>query len=414
MLFRSRIPFMIYFMSLERTKRSLFLEQYRSLHENERQGYVRILIGIERVVASAHPSFSEIERGEESKVPDDVVRMANFRTIGGKFAVTVEDIPKDLAKRAVREKKFVYDRTPGAKTDHLFGLMKPYHYRQDDGLHEQWLAGKMGTRVLDLHAGHGDDELNCSFRAVLDWTSEDITEYEALSYTWKETSYDRKLLPAIGTEDNTMLRNLYEISHPIFCDGGYLEIGTGLRDALLRLRDPAKKRTLWVDQICINQSNSAERSYQVQLMGHIYRFAKRVIVWTGDEDEHSDAAFALMDAVSRRSKFLPTPTELAEDLSITIPPLGSPDWFSLFKFLGRPVFTRGWVIQEIALGRDVIVKCGRHEIDFRKVSGAAAMVGEPSWLLAPWRRELAVSDPHLHFASEIGRASCRERVSQLV
>ena len=40
---------------------------------------------------------------------------------------------------------------------------------------------------------------------------------------------------------------------------------------------------LWIDSICINQSDLAEKSSQVNLMRRIYRKAKRVIVWLGKD-----------------------------------------------------------------------------------------------------------------------------------
>ena len=38
---------------------------------------------------------------------------------------------------------------------------------------------------------------------------------------------------------------------------------------------------LWIDSICINQADEAEKSGQVQMMGDIYRRARRVIIWLG-------------------------------------------------------------------------------------------------------------------------------------
>jgi hypothetical protein len=38
---------------------------------------------------------------------------------------------------------------------------------------------------------------------------------------------------------------------------------------------------LWVDQICIDQSNTDERNHQVNLMSKIYRLATRTMVWLG-------------------------------------------------------------------------------------------------------------------------------------
>jgi hypothetical protein len=41
---------------------------------------------------------------------------------------------------------------------------------------------------------------------------------------------------------------------------------------------------LWVDAICIDQTNIPERNTQVQLMGRIYRDARPTIVWLGWSD----------------------------------------------------------------------------------------------------------------------------------
>src|SRR5437763_453021 len=179
-----QVPFLKYFRELDGTKKSEFLEQYQGLHENERQGYLRILIGIERVFSSTHPMISEIPREEFDKMSGGV--MGNLRTIGGHFVGTLEAIPKDLAQRSIRQKSLIYHGPSGTPIEPFLGLMKRYRYPQDDGLRELWWAGKMGTRVLDLYPGQGDDQLNCSLRTVWWQTSEDIPEYEALSYTWKE------------------------------------------------------------------------------------------------------------------------------------------------------------------------------------------------------------------------------------
>ena len=53
-------------------------------------------------------------------------------------------------------------------------------------------------------------------------------------------------------------------------------------------------RTLWIDAICINQSDDVEKSQQVQLMRGIYATADHVLIWTGEEDEHSPPAFAAL------------------------------------------------------------------------------------------------------------------------
>ena len=48
---------------------------------------------------------------------------------------------------------------------------------------------------------------------------------------------------------------------------------------------------IWIDAICINQSNNEEKSQQVAMMGEIYSGAAEVLVWLG-EDAFDDAATA--------------------------------------------------------------------------------------------------------------------------
>lgn len=82
-------------------------------------------------------------------------------------------------------------------------------------------------------------------------------KYEALSYTWGSPSF------AGSTID--------------LGDGRCLPLGLNLIDALYRLRDTKQKRTLWIDALCITQSNNEEKSKQIQLMTEIYQRCKSVV-----------------------------------------------------------------------------------------------------------------------------------------
>jgi hypothetical protein len=85
--------------------------------------------------------------------------------------------------------------------------------------------------------------------------------YEALSYVW-------------GNPDNTLF---------ICVDKNQFQVTVNLYSALSRLRDHSFERIVWVDAICIDQSNVEERKQQVQLMAKIYSNAHRVIVWLGEQ-----------------------------------------------------------------------------------------------------------------------------------
>ncbi|PVI03815.1 heterokaryon incompatibility, partial [Periconia macrospinosa] len=83
-------------------------------------------------------------------------------------------------------------------------------------------------------------------------------QYEALSYVWKKPS----------TEANC----------EVLVDGISVSIGENLDQALRCLRHPNVGRTLWVDALCINQSDFQERNHQVGFMRFIYSQACEVLI----------------------------------------------------------------------------------------------------------------------------------------
>ncbi|KAK3377583.1 heterokaryon incompatibility protein-domain-containing protein [Podospora didyma] len=72
--------------------------------------------------------------------------------------------------------------------------------------------------------------------------------FEALSYVWVDPT----------------------IRRPIVADGRVCQVTTSLEAALQRRRHPTQDRQLWVDALCIDQENKAEKSHQVNLMKQIY------------------------------------------------------------------------------------------------------------------------------------------------
>ena len=86
--------------------------------------------------------------------------------------------------------------------------------------------------------------------------------YEALSYYW-------------GHLDS---------APPYFVtlNGHIWRVTENLWRALFRLQRSSSVRILWVDALCINQSDVSERTHQVQMMGKIYSHAQHTIVWLGE------------------------------------------------------------------------------------------------------------------------------------
>ncbi|RDW63603.1 hypothetical protein BP6252_11148 [Coleophoma cylindrospora] len=117
--------------------------------------------------------------------------------------------------------------------------------------------GTSQVRVLDLHPGKEGDPIMCTLR-VVDLDADAV--YDALSYVWGDP----------------------KITKGIFVNGAALEITTNLHAALSRLRSPETQRTLWIDAICINQTDNTEKMHQIGLMRKIYASAEEVAMWLGE------------------------------------------------------------------------------------------------------------------------------------
>ncbi|KAI9157921.1 heterokaryon incompatibility protein-domain-containing protein [Paramyrothecium foliicola] len=105
--------------------------------------------------------------------------------------------------------------------------------------------------------------------------------YEALSYTW-------------GSGHKT---------HAITLDGRPFPVTSNLMAALLRLRYQEHDRYLWVDAVCINQNDIAERSREVLRMLLIYQRAEQVVVWLGDQSYNSGLAMDHFRQLDREWNF---------------------------------------------------------------------------------------------------------------
>lgn len=185
--------------------------------------------------------------------------------------------------------------------------------------------------------------LSCSLHHV---ALEDNPVYEALSYAWG------------GSSD----------LHEILVNESPLSVTENLHEALSELLSTGH-RTLWVDAICINQADIAEKDVQLKLMRLIYTQAVRTLVWLGSNADDSDLAIdTLLSASVLKETVRPSgePFETAlyslQTLNGKLPHEKEKTVKSLVSLYNRPYWRRTWIIQEICLARDVVVLCGSKTI----------------------------------------------------
>nr|CDL70800.1 pseudo vic [Cryphonectria parasitica] len=161
--------------------------------------------------------------------------------------------------------------------------------------------------------------------------------YEALSYVWGSPNKCRS----------------------IFTDDGDLRVTENLHAALSWLRDRSLPRVIWVDAICINQSDTEERNRQVQLMAKIYAKANRVIVWLEEATPgHGQAAG---QATTDSDQALKSIEIAAEERSTSSNREANQQ--AVQKLLQQGWFRRIWVLQEVAAARHIVIACHSMEID---------------------------------------------------
>lgn len=146
--------------------------------------------------------------------------------------------------------------------------------------------------------------------------------YICLSYLWGEPGREQCIVV-----NNSIMRVRYNLH-------GFLEAATR--------KERLREQWLWIDALCIDQTNIAERNHQVQQMGLIYSRAKEVLSWLGDEKNITGYL-----------------EELAHHLSHPTPR----DWF-YHNFINAKYWYRAWITQEIALARKVTLCAGDVELDF--------------------------------------------------
>ena len=152
--------------------------------------------------------------------------------------------------------------------------------------------------------------------------------YEALSYVWGDAS----------------------VTKPILLQGKPFKVTRALWIALRHLRLEDRPRTIWVDAICINQIDIAEREKQVGRMLDIYKNALRGLLWMDIPSESIQHILPLLE------RDYPEDEDQATDLALSL--LNAVDVITLKELhilCAHPVWGRSWIVQELVLSPAVEV-----------------------------------------------------------
>ncbi|KAF4338665.1 heterokaryon incompatibility [Fusarium beomiforme] len=235
------------------------------------------------------------------------------------------------------------------------------------------VLSNMEFRLLKLLPGEGNTSIECTLQVVPLGTDE---PYEALSYVWGEAS---------GTI-------------PIKVSGCEVKVTRSLCSALKRLRRPTTARTLWIDQLCINQWDVDEKAEQVKLMRHIYQRCSKCLIWLGEIPTESAASFSIDDARLALSFINDLANVHVRPMSSLPTILGKGTkaeaarkaFHALFMH-GNVWWSRIWTVQEAILPPSASIVWGPLSISWETLRTAASNMGSQTILYMPVETREALS-----------------------
>jgi hypothetical protein len=179
-------------------------------------------------------------------------------------------------------------------------------------------------------------------------------QYVAVSHRWAEAGQAQEM---------------------ILIDGGLFAVSCSIHTLLLAKRSNLHHRLFWIDSICINQEDIAEKNRQVGMMRRIFEEAELTLCWLG-EDTGAKKAFALVARINE----IKTESDYATLRSET-----DAGWVELHKMIHNSWFERVWTIQEVAVAKAQIIRYVNQEADWKHVARAL-------WLLIAFSFTSSESD----------------------
>ena len=240
-----------------------------------------------------------------------------------------------------------------AATDEIGSGHEEFQYDDEGPIYREGHA----IRLLRLEGG--TSSIRCQlFKAFLHKTGNGMP-YEALSYTWGTTKKTKRIL--LNGKVYMVTENLYT--------------------ALRYLCSRNTHHILWVDAICIDQTDVHERNHQVQHMASIYHDAERVIFWLGEPTLETNLLMKSLKNIQKKAAKCPNIRRQARDprwktiwgLEEKKEPLLHHQHLTGLQLLTQqPWFRRSWIVQEVCYAKTGVVVCG------------SKYVSAHVFALAPW------------------------------
>lgn len=196
--------------------------------------------------------------------------------------------------------------------------------------------------------------------------------YDAVSYVWGKSESSGAIM--IGIEKNSCIPITKNASR-------VLASITPLRGT----------RYIWIDSICIDQSNTSEKEVQIPLMSKIYAGAQETVAFLNPApNADTDAAIAFINRLS----FFAASNGLQSDLvskgnirslakaltGAPVVPISDPGWQPLEDLVKNEYWSRLWIIQECIAAKELTIMYGNAPCNWMIFYLALALRMNPAYL----------------------------------
>jgi hypothetical protein len=179
-------------------------------------------------------------------------------------------------------------------------------------------------RILEILPGGEEEKVEARFECIK--LGPLTSYYNALSYVWGDPKQPKV---------------------PLVVNGHMLQVTENCILALKELRRDfmAESKTcyIWIDAICINQTDITERNQQLLNITLIYRRSRKLIIWLGPESDRSHEAIEIMKALPSDCEKL-GPERSCEGCRMS--PASFQRWLTISTIFSRSWFSRVWIVQE--------------------------------------------------------------------
>lgn len=207
----------------------------------------------------------------------------------------------------------------------------------NDFQHQALDSARRHIRLATFDPRHSESEaINCRLSHC---SLNDDPKYRAVSYCW-----------GLDQEQTRSIR----------VNGKTYYVNRALWQLLSHLSLASVPGHVWIDALCIDQTNVFEKNQQVAMMSNIFSDATSVMVWLGPGDALSNAAVDFIPRLLRPGLMKGIDDSWLHDYGFA----------ALGSLLSRDYWKRLWIVQELALASDVQVCVGDKQVAWQSLIDA--------------------------------------------